>query len=414
MGRMISPPGGNYLYAPMGVPAPFGVGTLYDLSGHLHANYWPTDGSGEQIIDISNPAEPEVVGVIPPTVSGAVAASERVLVQHVSGRPWGAGGTQLFEETGWQILDVSDPAAPQPAALITPVGSTGGSHAWASGRFVYFVDDGYERASEPDPDHFRVFDITTPSRPVLVADRDTVGLGLRFFAELDRIVGQLGPYLLVYESGYGPSGPLAVVHLIDVSDPAEPVAAGTIGMPYNHFVFDGAYAYGLFTTRHYTDVAHRYDSWDELRSLVVLDMRVPTAPVVVSRLTFPPGTEPAPPCPATTTSWHADAAVAASGGYVYLLDPGQQGLLVVDARDPAHPAVVQTLPTNDDPVLQGPPILLTAVGGHVYVTYWPGCESYLPGVSWQYPVLGGLRVLRTCPSPQATASATAPTQEARP
>jgi len=259
--------------------------------------YVAATGSGLQVIDISKPLAPVIVG-------SAATPDVAYAVKVVGDLAYVADGN-----TGLQIIDVSNPKAPVLAARVNTPGHAEG--VFVAGNYAYVADG---------PSGLQVIDVSHPNAPALVGSADTPGFskdvavanGHAYVADTDsmqvidvsnpkapKIQGWLtslhdavgvatkGHYVLVANRiGQGMSNNTAgtigpdigngMVQVIDVSNAAEPVAAGFVEMQGDarRVAVAGDHAYVT----------------QGISGMQVVDIHDPTAPMQV------PGYEPYPPC----------------------------------------------------------------------------------------------------------------------
>ena len=153
--------------------------------------YIAVGGAGLEIVDMSNPAAPVLLGMYG-TTNGTMDV-------HVEG-----GIAYLADGlNGLRCLDVSDPA--QPVLL--------GTYDTAYFAQQVIVRDGIAYVADGFLSGLQVIDVSDPSAPALLGTHDTVGV-----ARSMRLVGGL----VYIADGHGG------LHIIDVSDPASPVLVTTI------------------------------------------------------------------------------------------------------------------------------------------------------------------------------------------
>ena len=207
---------------------------------------------GVQIVNITDPSSPVPVvsfgdGDIV-TVNGVNKTFDRLEGgEGIATATIGDGTYALvagYYDDGVQIIDITDPANPVPAASfgeggrVSGVSKTFNELKGANGITTVTIGDGtYALVTAYDDDGVQIIDITDPSSPVPAAsfgDGDTVGG--KTFDNLDGAFGVdtatigSGTYALVsamYDNG---------VQIIDITDPANPVPAASVS---NGDSFDG-------------------------------------------------------------------------------------------------------------------------------------------------------------------------------
>ncbi|KKQ26891.1 MAG: hypothetical protein US42_C0019G0001, partial [Candidatus Magasanikbacteria bacterium GW2011_GWC2_37_14] len=198
--------GGNILHTASGDPilkGGIGSDTVYDV--YVSGKYAYTGGSsGLQIIDISNPASPSLVG--------SYTTASSALKVYVSGKyAYVAEG-----DAGLQIMDISNPASPSLVGTYDAPPSDSINGVYVSGKYAYVSINSYG---------LQIIDISNPSLPNLVGSK------------------YLGGTSYVYVSGkyaYIGSNDLFIV---DISDVTNPTLEGT----YSDFIESrGAYVSGKY------------------------------------------------------------------------------------------------------------------------------------------------------------------------
>ena len=147
------------------------------------------DGTvGLQIIDISNPANPTLIGTY--NTSGAAYSVA------VSGRY----AYVVDYASGLQIIDISNPATPTLTGTYDTSGNALGIAV--SGRYAYVADDA---------SGLQIIDISNPATPTLTGTYDT--------SDYSSGIAVSGRYAYVADGGSG-------LQIIDISNPASPTLVG--------------------------------------------------------------------------------------------------------------------------------------------------------------------------------------------
>jgi hypothetical protein len=190
------------------------TGGVYTLGGRaigvaVSGTYaYVADGySGLLVIDITNPASPQIVGnADTPGNSTGVAVS----------------GTYAYVsdyDYGLQVIDITNPASPQ---IVGSVDTPGGTLGVAvSGTHAYVADWDYG---------LQVIDITNPASPQIVGSVDTPG------GADDVAVSGTHAYVADHDSG---------LQVIDITNPANPQIMGGVDTPglAEGVAVSGTYAY---------------------------------------------------------------------------------------------------------------------------------------------------------------------------
>lgn len=338
---------------------------LHDLFGALavsgtHAYLGGTYSAGLVILDVSDPSAPHVIsqwsgtgGTEGIALSGnyaylATAYGLSIVDVSVPGAPSQVGmlatpdrardvavrGGLAYvasDQAGLRIVDISDPADPQPLVTYNPFAYSCHPGIAVSGDYAYLNCGG-----------LRIVRVSTPAQPVLVASlygsesvsdivvADSLGFvtagydGLRIVDLSDPEHPHEAGSNLLPNGAYGVAvaGTTACVadewtglHVIDVSDPTDPVRVGRY--PVLAFVdaiaIAGDYAYTLVDPLHTPYGATN-------RRMAVIDVSTPSAPREVGSYATP----------------NFASTVAVSGQYLYI---NHNGLEILDVSQPLTPTL---------------------------------------------------------------------------
>jgi hypothetical protein len=286
--------------------------------------YVADDHSGLQVIDISNPANPFVIGSYNPAgvayglyVSGNYA----YVADYVA---------------GLRIIDITDPADPSFVGGYDTPGNAYG--VYVSGGYAY-VADGSEG--------LQVIDISNPANPYKVGSYNTAGSSRGVYVS--------GEHAYIADNNWG-------LQIVNISNPANPSITGACGTPgaaEGVFVSD-EYAYvadgnagvqvidvidpanpsligswdtenkclGVYISEQYAYVADGYVLGGISQGLQVIDITNHGNPSMIGSCETP----------GADNNGVANG-VHVSGDYAYIAD-GDAGLQVVDISDPANPSVI--------------------------------------------------------------------------
>ncbi|SKA25521.1 Uncharacterized conserved protein, partial [Oceanospirillum multiglobuliferum] len=205
------------------------TGYAYDVS--VVGNYaYIADGGGGglHIIDISNPAQPTLTRMFD-TSGFALGVSVVGNYAYVAD-----------DSDGLRIIDISDPNN----LALTGTFDTSGAAAGVSvvGNYAYVADA---------TSGLQIIDISNPNNPTLAGTIDTTGNA--------RGVSVVGDYAYVADQGSG-------LQIVDISDPTNPTLAGTVDTP--------GFAYGVSVVGGYAYVA------DGSSGLQIIDISDPTKPTL--------------------------------------------------------------------------------------------------------------------------------------
>ncbi|WP_324770851.1 hypothetical protein, partial [Pokkaliibacter plantistimulans] len=150
---------------------------------------------------------------------------------------------------------------------------------------------------------FHIVDVTDPANPVLLSTYDTPDEPRGVV-----IVGNVA-YIADEDSG---------LQIIDISDPTQPTLLGSIGR-------DNGYSFGIAVEGNYAYIASAYGG------LHVIDVSDPTQPVLVGQLDYPSS---------------GDAMrVVVEGNYAYIADTAG-GVQIIDITDPTQPSLTANFATS--------------------------------------------------------------------
>ena len=237
---------------------------------------------GLQVIDVTNPSNPTIVGSIDSILAYKVDVSD--------GYAYVAGGLMLY------AIDVSAPQNPVLLGYTTPF-YRNARDLRVSGGYAYGVYDGLDTYSQPFG-ALRVIDVRNPQSLIPKATLST-GKGAAG-------VDVSGEYAYVTDGGW------IGLRLINVSNPENPAIGSSLELPYVYKVHvSGDYAY----------VAGSY-------KLYVVNVSNPQNPSLVGSVDKPGGAED----------------VYVRNGYAYVA-AGENGLLVIDVSNPQSPTVTGSIDT---------------------------------------------------------------------
>lgn len=279
------------------------------------------------VIDISNPTDPIVVGTIRPGrgLTDLAVQGSYVYV-----------GTSFPRDSGFYVIDVSDPSQPQLAGsadVPTQRLDVSGSYAYVMSAFEFAIIDISDPTSpsvigtfdRPPFAHYRnilysdgllfiagdgrsdtgltsltIFDVSNPSNPIEVG-----GIGSGTGPSALYVVGGL-----VYQAISG------TLRVIDVSDPAASAEVGSVQLPDRalNLVVAGNLAYLA----------------DSLGGLRIIDVSDPTSLEELGRFTLPA----------------LSVGVFVEDDVAYIAD-GINGLLLLDISSPSDPVLVSMVDTPE-------------------------------------------------------------------
>ena len=314
---------------------------MYVVSGY--------SDSALQIIDISSPQSPQIIGSYT-----ALQYARGVAVSGTYAYVIAKYGASLW------IIDVSTPAQPDSVGSYGTGYDAGAFAVTVAGDYAYIAGGDFIDAE------LLVVDVSTPSAPVEVGDYKAPG-----FAVED--VAVIGNYAYV---AHGPLG-LHVVDIVTPSDPTKVAVGGTVGyiwdldaQDFNAYLTDalsgqmriidlmypsvliqvGAFE-GYYDARNVVVVDRYAYMIDAAGALNVIDVLTPSVPSRVGQ---------------THVAYWPDE-MTATEDYVYT--DGGGGFHVIDVYTPTTPTKVGFMPTSVS--ISG----LAVANSHVYVASWGGLDG---------------------------------------
>jgi hypothetical protein len=251
-------------------------------------------GSAFRAVDVTDPQLPTVIGelVVDDTVSSFAVHLNHAYV-----------AAQFADSAGMRVIDISDPHSPQ------QVGAYEREDWWnllvidAEGDLAYLVGNG----------DLSILDVSDPAAPALAGSWEPASGSI----QAGSVDGQVA-YLATYE--YGGTNH---IYAVDVSDPAHPMALGSLSFDEAPRAVASVGPFVYLTTD---------------PELVVIDASNPSAPVVVG--SYSPSAPPSPEFGAL--------AVTGTTAYVANNVPDGSGDLVriIDVSNPNDPVEVGSFPTG--------------------------------------------------------------------
>ena len=317
--------------------------TAFYLAGRTYA--LGTGGDGVHILDVTDPARPAPAGSAWDGRGGfdVLDGASRTAVVESPGGPFLA---LVAGDEGIQILDVVNPARPVPAGAIR-YGEGGLDPQWVTDMAAYRSPGGRDYLLVAD--HYAgiyVVDIADPFRPVLAGGAGGWEGGAVPAGEggghrggclgedyPDRIDGVHG--VEVYVAGDGRNYALVScdrgIRILDMSDPAAPIPAGSLLDGMNNHTFGAIYWTALYEPPGGGTYALLADYMSGIHIVNVTDPHRPVPAGSMPEETFDP-------IPGTPIM------VVASGDRVLALASGVGGIHLLDVTNPHRPAHAGFLP----------------------------------------------------------------------
>ncbi len=217
----------------------FGV-DVFTIGSNTYAVVASEYDDGIQLVDITNPASPAAAGSLNDTGSTVLDGPQGVDVFTIGSNTYAAVAS--FVDGGIQIIDITNPASPAAAGNLTDTGSSVLDGARDVDVFT-IGSNTYAAVVSLDEDGIQLVDITNPASPAAAGSLDDTGSTVLGGARgVDVFTIGSNTYAAVaaeYEDG---------IQLVDVTNPASPVAAGSLkeGQGGSQDL-DGSYAVDTFT-----------------------------------------------------------------------------------------------------------------------------------------------------------------------
>ena len=307
---------------------------IVQISGRTYAVIAAWTDSGVQVIDMTDPAAPVPVAAITDGVGGftELGGAEAVAITQIFAKTYAV--VAAISDDGVQIIDVSDPAAPVPVAAITD--GFDGFTELDGARGVttpQIFAKAYAIVAARDDDGVQVIDMSDPAAPVPVA---AITDGVGGFTELEGANGiattQISGRTYAVVAAQHDDG----VQIIDMTDPAAPMPVAAISDDMGGFTeLEGAFdvAIAQISGRTYAAVISISDD-----GVQIIDMTDPAAPVPVAAISDDMGgfTE-------LDGARGIDTVQISGRTYAVVAAWADDGLQVIDMTDPAAPVPVAAI-----------------------------------------------------------------------
>ncbi|MBI4651135.1 PKD domain-containing protein [Candidatus Desantisbacteria bacterium] len=301
----------------------------YACGAYVKGNYvYVADGSsGLQIIDISNPANPVIVGSVdtPRWAQGVYVSGNYAYVAD--------------EYSGLQIIDISNLEVPK---IVGSVKTNNAIGIYVNGSYAYVADGS---------SGLQIIDISSPTAPAITGSVDMPGDAYGVYISWDyayvadglsglQIIDISSPVPVIVGSVDTPGNAIGVcisgnyayvadfnsgLQIIDISNPVNPAIVSSVSTTN--------VAYGVYTSGNYVYVIDYYSG------LQIIDISSPTAPVKVGGVATPRVND---------TPGVANG-VYINGNYAYVayVTDFNSGLQIIDISNPVAPAIISGVDTPD-------------------------------------------------------------------
>ena len=400
---------------------------IAQISGRTYAMVASHQNGSVQVVDVTDPTAPRPAAGIFDGRDGFESLEGAADIETVaaSGRTYALVASLM---DGLQVVDVTDPTAPRPAAAVQ--GGRGEPALGGLSDIEIFTVSGrmYAAGSSPDRSSVEIIDVTdptAPSRTSAVFD-DSMAHGV-FEDALSLDVATISgrPYAMAF-TWRGDA-----LHLVDVSDPAAPVPASSIFGEYRGALHDRPDVDAVSISNRTYALA---SIWNGVR---IADITDPSAPAQVASVSDGRGgfealggacgldaakvsgrayavvaaeddgavqvmdiTDPADPRPAASAFDGRDGFEALSGacsvemaevsGRAYAVVAGWEGIQIIDMSDPAAPRPASAVPAGRHGLAPYGPadIEVATVSGRTYVL-----AAGHGGVSEIWPHAGAVQIV---------------------
>ena len=310
--------------------------------GHRHyAVVVGQKDSGLQIIDITDPANPEPVADVTNGQHGFTALRDpiKVTTHTIGNRHYAL--TSSFLGSAVQIVDISNPANPVPVSAITN-NNDGFDHLFLSWEIITHTigNRHYALVASAGDDGVEIIEITDPYNPQPVSSpEDGVGgflelLGAEGIAI--HVIGDKHYALVAAHSDHG-------VQIMDITDPANPIPVSRVQENVGGFdELQGAISIATHTinNRHYALVASEGDNGVQIIDFT--DLRNPTPAASIKGGVF--GFE----NDALDQPWYITTVTIGVHHYALVGLSRGSGVEIIDISDPENPLPVTTLSDGHD------------------------------------------------------------------
>ncbi|MGD0535475.1 MAG: PKD domain-containing protein, partial [Methanoregula sp.] len=308
------------------------------------------DDNALEIVDVTDPTNPVHAGSITAGGGNPPYLNQPSSV-YVSGN---YAYVTSVGDNALEIIDVTDPTNPVHAGSIT---AGDGSAPYLNHPSSVYVSGNYAYVTSVGDNALEIVDVTDPTNPVHAGSIRT-GDGNPPYLLQPSSVYVSGNYAYVTSEGDN------ALEIVDVTDPTNPVHAGSITAgggsyesgPYRNLDQPS----GVYVSGNYAYVTSVGDN-----ALEIVDVTDPTNPVHAGSITAGGGGEEGGPY----RNLDQPSGVYVSGNYAYVTSKGDNALEIVDVTDPTNPVHAGSLTGGDgsSPYLDQPSSVYVS-GNYAYVT----------------------------------------------
>ena len=210
---------------------------IFESGGITYAAVASHHDDGVQIIRLKNPNNPVAVGKIGDTATRELGGAYGIVIFESGGTPYAA--VAGYYDAGVQIISLANPARP---TAVGSINDTASYELFGAYDLTTFKSGGtpYVAVTSYIDDGVQIINITDPANPVAAGSiSDTASLELD--ASFDIAIFNSGTATYAAVASYLDDG----VQIINITDPDNPVAAGSIDDTADHEL-DGAHSIVIF------------------------------------------------------------------------------------------------------------------------------------------------------------------------
>ena len=216
---------------------PFSV-AAFERDGRTYAAVASFTDDGIQIVNMTDPADPDQIAVVRDDAGTVLDGAGGVAVFERGGRTYAAVAS--FYDDGIQIVDVTNPASPAPLGNVT--NSAPGTLLDGARSVAVFETGGrtYAAVASSTDGALQIIDVTYPNNPAPTSKL----AGFRGATSVDVVKTDGGRlHAVIGQSYYSGSHAYGAISTADISDPASPISAGTLSLGLGGNVFRSLHAF---------------------------------------------------------------------------------------------------------------------------------------------------------------------------
>ena len=360
---------------------------ITQISGHTYAVVALRSDGGVQIIDITDPAKPTPAAAVFDDADWFGAGEAfGVAITQISGHTYAVAVSPFADDGVVRIIDITDPAKPAQTAAIYP--GDGGFGALFGGEGVAITQiSGHTYAAVTSDVGMQIIDITDPAKPTPAAEiRDGRDGFEALHMARDVAITQISGHTYAVVASWSDDG----VQIVDITDPAKPAPIAAVFDDADTALFDSDE--GITGTAPVTvfDDADGFGALDGADEVAITDISGHTYAVVASRsdgVQIINITDPAKPTPAAEIRAGRDGfgaqhvssadvprvayavAIAQISGHTYAAVPTNGGMHIINITDPAKPtpaAAIYPWEGVFETLAGGEGVAIAQISGHTY------------------------------------------------